>query len=435
MVKNMSGIVFNGLYLVQKEPSKGDKGLLVNGKYFIPVTNEPSGAVASYYKCTAVSSGAAQPEGYVLTIDFYDSSVPGDPLHYKNTLTMVDPSATGLDRVWKSADGAWELKKYDMSQYEGYISWQLYMSSEGITYVVHIDDIGPNTITGDNGVIIDNNEPWTITRWSDTYGGYTDTITWTASPAVSGERTWSGYKAVFDSTAGTWSFESGVTEGLTYTSVTPSVGGIYSADALVTVSMLYDGTVTLPGCVFYAELKDNTSELKSGQTLTIPSSAMFQTIGGVQCVQLNGSDKITFTAVNLPAGNTARTYCFWNYLTETPSGGTLFGSKPSSYISDAYYQIEWYNNGYNWSFGGNSPFSNATAPLNRWNFVAVTYNGNGVYYLYVNKTKYNPSNSNTLNTKLDVNYIGPLAGYYAKARIFDYCLSESEIGTMVDNGL
>ena len=81
---------------------------------------------------------------------------------------------------------------------------------------------------------------------------------------------WSGYKAVFDSTAGTWSFESDATEGLAYTSVTPIVGGIYSADALVTVSMLYDGTVTLPGCVFYAELKDNTTELKSGQTLTIP---------------------------------------------------------------------------------------------------------------------------------------------------------------------
>ena len=58
-------------------------------------------------------------------------------------------------------------------------------------------------------------------------------------------KTWSGYKAVFDSGTGTWSFESGVTEGLTYTSVTPTVGGIYSADALVIVSLLYTGTPTL----------------------------------------------------------------------------------------------------------------------------------------------------------------------------------------------
>ena len=57
--------------------------------------------------------------------------------------------------------------------------------------------------------------------------------------------TWSGYKAVFDSSTGTWSFESDVTAGLTYTSVTPIVGGIYSADALVIVSLLYTGTPTL----------------------------------------------------------------------------------------------------------------------------------------------------------------------------------------------
>ena len=54
-------------------------------------------------------------------------------------------------------------------------------------------------------------------------------------------KTWSGCKAVFDSTAGTWSFESDVTEGLTYTSVTPIVGSIYSADALVTVASVYMG--------------------------------------------------------------------------------------------------------------------------------------------------------------------------------------------------
>lgn len=434
----MSGIVFNGLYLVQKEPSKGDKGLLVNGKYFIPVTNESSGAVASYYKCTAVSSGASQPEGYNLTMSFLDVidfDYATEPTVIQ--LTMTDSTKTGLDREWVSANGGYTLKKY-VSPYDGYISWGLYANNGDIyTHYVSLGLLDQNKITvNDEGNSVDQRDPWEITQlYSETGFMDTGTITWTVSPAVSGESTWSGYKAVFDSTAGIWSFESGITDGLTYTSVTPVVGGIYSADALVTVSMLYDGTVTLPGCVFYAELKDNTSELKSGQTLTIPSSATFQTIGGVQCVQLNGGDKITFTAVNLPAGNTARTYCFWNYLTETPSGGTFFGSKPSSYISNAYYQIEWYSNGYNWSFGGNSPFSNATAPLNRWNFVAVTYNGNGVYYLYVNKTKYNPSNSTTLNTKLDVNYIGPLAGYYAKARIFDYCLSESEIGTMVDNGL
>ena len=112
--------------------------------------------------------------------------------------------------------------------------------------------------------------PWDATSWITVAGSPLSGATVSRSETTTSGSTWSGYKAVFDSTAGTWSFESDATEGLTYTSVTPVVGGIYSPDALVTVSMLYDGTVTLPGCVFYAELKDNTTELKSGQTLTIP---------------------------------------------------------------------------------------------------------------------------------------------------------------------
>ena len=62
-------------------------------------------------------------------------------------------------------------------------------------------------------------------------------VTWDVSQAVAGEQTWSGYKAIFDSTAGTWSFESDATEGLTYTSVTPQVGSTYNADATLTVML------------------------------------------------------------------------------------------------------------------------------------------------------------------------------------------------------
>lgn len=50
-------------------------------------------------------------------------------------------------------------------------------------------------------------------------------------------KTWSGYKAVFDSGAGTWSFESGVTAGLTYNFMTPSVGSVYDADCTMTASL------------------------------------------------------------------------------------------------------------------------------------------------------------------------------------------------------
>ena len=200
---------------------------------------------------------------------------------------MEDATKTGTERTWLGSNSAgvtYRLMTYEVNAVN---SWALY-SPTTQTY-----DFYANVISG----LEVYTDPWDATNWFDNVNEYMDTgtVTWTVSEAAQSENTWSGYKAVFDSTAGTWSFESDATAGLTYTSVTPIVGGIYSADALVTVSMLYDGTVTLPGCVFYAELKDNTSELKSGQTLTIPSSATFQTVDGVQCVQLNGTDQITFT--------------------------------------------------------------------------------------------------------------------------------------------
>lgn len=150
MVKNMSGIVFNGLYLVQKEPSQGDKGLLVNGKYFIPVTNESSGAVASYYKCASVDTEA---------------------------------------------------------------------------------------------------------------------------------KTWSGYKAVLNN--GVYTFESTVTSGLTYTSVTPVVGNIYSADALAKVSSLYQG-IPLDGLVFYASLSESKTTTETGELIE-EYNAEYTVKNGIPC--------------------------------------------------------------------------------------------------------------------------------------------------------
>lgn len=80
--------------------------------------------------------------------------------------------------------------------------------------------------------------------------------------------TWSGYKAVFDSTAGTWSFESDVTEGLTYTSVTPIVGGIYSSDALVKVEYLYTSALFFDGFTFEDQLASTNGYLSLEESPT-----------------------------------------------------------------------------------------------------------------------------------------------------------------------
>lgn len=207
-----------------------------------------SGTSAEYYKCASVSSGASQPKGYNLTmsfIDVIDFDYATEPTVIQ--LTMTDTTKTGLDREWVSADGAYTLKKYT-SPGEGYISWGLYKDN-GNTCSHYISSglLDQNKITTDaEGNSVDQREPWEISQlYSEAGFMDTKTISWVVSEAATGAKTWSGYKAVFDSTAGTWSFESGVTSGLTYTSVTPIVGGIYSADALVIVSLLYTGEPTL----------------------------------------------------------------------------------------------------------------------------------------------------------------------------------------------
>ena len=80
--------------------------------------------------------------------------------------------------------------------------------------------------------------------------------------------TWTGYKAVFDSGSGTWSFESEVTEGLTYTSVTPEIGGIYSADALVKVEYLYTSVTFFDGFTFEDQLASTNGYLSLEESPT-----------------------------------------------------------------------------------------------------------------------------------------------------------------------
>lgn len=101
-------------------------------------------------------------------------------------------------------------------------------------------------------------------------------------------KTWTGYKAVFDSGAGTWSFESGVTSGLTYTSVTPEIGGIYSADALARIQSLYQGEPS--GLVFRAPLASDLVDIVGGvQGESWGTEPVYGQIDGKDCVTANAT--------------------------------------------------------------------------------------------------------------------------------------------------
>lgn len=160
-----------------------------------------SGTSAEYYKCASVAE-------------------PG-------TLSVTIPNNTELSGVYtyNSSNGRYVNTNGAFFLHDG--NYWVLVGIDGY-YYCQSDEIASDTT------------PVDATGWKLSGGSHA-----AVDMTVTIPKTWSGYKAVFDSTAGTWSFESDATEGLTYTNVTPIVGGIYSADALVIVSLLYTGTPTL----------------------------------------------------------------------------------------------------------------------------------------------------------------------------------------------
>lgn len=244
-----------GIYLPKAVKVAGESDLLAeNIKKGVSIfgivgtLESGGGSSAEYYKCASVSSGASQPEGYNLTVEFYGFTINEAGTNYDQDsektvirMTMQDTSASGLDRVWVSDDGAWKLMKYEVPS--SHISWGLYKTSRGdFEYFIDADCVSNKdamSAAWENGeTYSDDVNPWVLTRirWSDD-PAWTD-LTWTVSPAALGGNTWSGYKAVFDSGTGTWSFESNVTEGLEYKGLTPVVSKIYSADTTVQIAYL-----------------------------------------------------------------------------------------------------------------------------------------------------------------------------------------------------
>ena len=270
-----------GIYLPKAVKVAGESDLLSeNIKKGVSIfgivgTLESSGGTsAEYYKCASVSSGTSgeQLEGRLMTmsfIDVVDFNYNTEPtvIH----LTMVDTTKTGLDREWVSSDGVYTFKKY-VNTMDGYISWGLYKNSDN-TYSHYITTglLDQNKISSPDGegITIDLRDPWEIKHLYSAAGFMdTQTISWGHSQeSVGGGKTWSGYKAVFDSGTGTWSFSDTVTEGLSYIGITPVVGKIYSADTTIQVGyiklegILNDETVKF---LLYPKLNGTLEDVSTG---------------------------------------------------------------------------------------------------------------------------------------------------------------------------
>lgn len=202
-----------------------------------------------YYKCSVVNVGTSQPKGYILRMQFDGKDF---------TFTMEDPTKTGTERTWLGSNSAGVTYRLMTYEVNGVNSWALYSPTTS-TY-----DFYANVISGEEVYT----DPWDATNWFDNVNEYMDTgtVTWTVSK-VQSENTWSGYKAVFDSTAGTWSFSDTVTEGLSYIGITPVVGKIYSADTTIQVGyikldgILNDETVKF---LLYPKLNGTLEDVSAG---------------------------------------------------------------------------------------------------------------------------------------------------------------------------
>lgn len=175
-----------------------------------------SGTSAEYYKCASVTPGTDAPEGATFTMAY---TLKAFDATFTYNWTMDDTSKTGTERTWS---GIVEGEPSNTSV--------LKINSAGFWQIT--DSLGETTAK-----VISNN-PWEITNWHNADGGDVSCTYSNISEAVSGTDTWSGYKAVFDSTAGTWSFEDTVTEGLTYTGLTPVVNKIYTADTTIQLAYI-----------------------------------------------------------------------------------------------------------------------------------------------------------------------------------------------------
>lgn len=409
MVKNMSGIVFNGLYLVQKEPSKGDKGLLVNGKYFIPVTNESSGAVASYYKCASVTPGVS---GAVI-------EVTGDTTYGCNgTYTIVDATATGKNRTWRTSDGVWEIRNTNATA--GIDRWCIFDVASDIMKIRSV-----MTTVPDN--------PWEVTSWQNDTSpyAYPDLVLTPYDTA----KTWSGYKAVLNN--GVYTFENTVTQGLVYTSITPVIGNIYSTDALVKVSYVYTGTANIPtqGLIFYASLaEDSTAE--TGQDVTTYGNISWGIISGIPCATFTNNSYLKYSFSEI-SGNEPSTLSAWlNSKTDPDTlrvpyqcGVEFTGTRNNDTIrqigvvSDNYLGGAWY---------GSELGSSIKAYNTGWHNVVITYDyPTGKLYVdgvfQSSGTFYLNTTTGYLSIGADVNGDTPFSGGIASCRVYDRALNEEEI--------
>jgi len=175
-------------------------------------------------------------------------------------------------------------------------------------------------------------------------------------------------------------------------------------------------------------LKDLT---ENGNDMTLLGSPLYSnTFGGV--ISLNGTSQSIQSVNNAPiTGTNKRTVAMWVYPRSIPSytPTSIFSTGTSNYNTGKYAMFPNGDGTNNLSFWGHySDYYSAglQIKMNEWNFIATTYNGNGVLYLHANGAS--ESIARTLNTEANkIDLFLNTNGNLGEMMIYDRDLSKSDL--------
>lgn len=249
-----------------------------------------------------------------------------------------------------------------------------------------------------------------------------------------GSNTWSGYKAVFDPTAGTWSFESGITAGLAYTNVTPTIGNIYSADAMVAISSLWNG-MPAENLVFHLPL-NKTTIADIGPDLSASGTIVNTAIDGIPCAYFDGNSRIYATAISMPTGASPRALSLWFRYKDIPSTTPVSGASVlagwGATASLGRFEIHVDTQELYIIYSSGELKTDIKIQDTNWHHVLIQYDGSTSEIYYDGHLV--ASEAKVLNTRNDYLYIGdrttaeyPFDGYLAGIRIYNRVMTSTEI--------
>ncbi len=178
----------------------------------------------------------------------------------------------------------------------------------------------------------------------------------------------------------------------------------------------YNGTGTV--------LKDLTS---NGNNFTINTPIYSTAYGGV--LNFNGSSSLVSVNNSPVAGSNKRTIALWvlpKSFTSYNVDNFLFAGAASNNGGAFGLWVNSNNMLYFWGHNTDFTNSNLYLKMNDWNFIAITYNGNGKMLLHVNGVS-STANIN-LNTVLNQLTLKPfMKGLFAEMLIYDRDLSHSDL--------